>query len=356
MLDPFMPCRSAEAVAAQVVAEGTAPTCAAGWARRDSDGTWRSELGGATSTFFDLASVTKPMMAVAFARSPLSRVLPLGSLVAEARGTPSAEMPIELLLAHRGGLLGHVPLYLPLVSGTRFDKSDAWTEAANARRPDAVGPIPKEGFAPVYSDLGFALAGEALSRAGGYVDAGAAIDALVVGPLRLSQTLGTARELTARGISLVERAAPTEDVPFRGGVVRGVVHDENAWALAGTGGSGHAGMFGTLDAVLAFGRHVLESRDELDWLIRPRQGGTLRAGFDGKSEEGSSAGAIASMRTFGHLGFTGTSLWIDPEVETVVVLLTNRVHPTRNNSIIRAVRPQAHDALFRLARASSRIV
>jgi CubicO group peptidase (beta-lactamase class C family) len=84
--------------------------------------------------------------------------------------------------------------------------------------------------------------------------------------------------------------------------------------------------------------------------VRPRAGGTLRAGFDGKSEGGgSTAGERAGPRTFGHLGFTGTSLWIDPDAEAVAVLLTNRVHPTRDNGAIRAARPLAHDALFALA-------
>ena len=149
-------------------------------------------------------------------------------------------------------------------------------------------------------------------------------------------------------------AAPTEEVPWRGGVVRGRVHDENAWALTGLGGSGHAGMFGTLGAVLAFGCAVLDGLDgrgpfadaDVRELTRERPFGSLRAGFDGKSEEGSSAGASFGPRAFGHLGFTGTSLWIEPDAGVVVVLLTNRVHPTRDNVAIRGARPGAHEALF----------
>jgi CubicO group peptidase (beta-lactamase class C family) len=123
-------------------------------------------------------------------------------------------------------------------------------------------------------------------------------------------------------------------------------------------------MFGTVRAALAFGCAVLDALDpevfeaplrphprSLAWLVSPRAGGTLRAGFDGKSEEGSSAGRLAGPRTFGHLGFTGTSLWIDPDARTVVTLLTNRVHPTREHLAIRAARPRAHDALFARARA-----
>ena len=218
--------------------------------------------------------------------------------------------------------------------------------------------MPADGFAPVYSDLGYALVGEALARAEGAADAGETIERLVVGPLGRAD-LGTARSLAARpSIDFGSRVRPTEVVAWRGGEVRGTVHDENAWALTGTGGSGHAGMFGTVSAVLAFGCAALDAIEraegplaagDLSWLVRQRPGGTLRAGFDGKSEAGSSAGDRAGPRTFGHLGFTGTSLWLDPDARRVVVVLTNRVHPTRDNVAIRAARPVAHDALFALA-------
>ena len=129
----------------------------------------------------------------------------------------------------------------------------------------------------------------------------------------------------------------------------GAVHDENAWAVSGYGGSGHAGIFATIDAVLAFGLAVLDRIDDLGWLVRPRPGGTLRAGFDGKSDTGSSAGSRMHPTSFGHLGFTGTSLWIDPVARVVVSLLTNRVSPTRHHLAIREARPSAHDALFEAA-------
>jgi CubicO group peptidase (beta-lactamase class C family) len=156
------------------------------------------------------------------------------------------------------------------------------------------------------------------------------------------------RDLAARGVT--GPFAPTETVAWRGGVVSGAVHDENAWALSALGGSGHAGVFGTVDGVLDFGLAVLADLDRLEWLVRERPGGTLRAGFDGKSAEGSSAGVRMGPRSFGHLGFTGTSLWIDPDAGVVVSLLSNRVCPTRDHVVIRSARPWAHDALFDAAR------
>jgi CubicO group peptidase (beta-lactamase class C family) len=357
----------ARQVALEAIVRGVAPAAAAGCAMRtsvapgaaDSTGAapgWRREVAGGGS-LFDLASVTKPMTAIAVARSGVDRRATLGSLLDEARGTPSEDATLELLLAHRAGLDGHRPLFAPLLHGRAVDVSSALREAAEARRPDATGPIPSDGFDPVYSDLGYALAGEALARATKTRDAGEAIARYVLGPLGVLAEAGTVRDLAERGITAP--FIPTEQAAWRGGRVSGAVHDENAWAVTGRGGSGHAGIFATVDAVMIFGQAVLDALDglggplgghDLSWLVRPRAGGTLLAGFDGKSSEGSSAGPRMSARSFGHLGFTGTSLWIDPDAKIVVALLTNRVNPTRDNMEIRAFRPLAHDALWGRAR------
>jgi serine-type D-Ala-D-Ala carboxypeptidase len=332
----------AEEVAARVRADGVAPNVAAAWARGEV-----RDVGGDRALFFDLASVTKPMTAVAVAWSGLDPGTPLGSLLPEARGTESETVPLELFLAHRAGLDAHRALYAPLLRGGRVDRASALREAADARREDARGAVPADGFAPLYSDLGYLLVGEALARWAGMADAGAAIERLVLEPLALGHRAGTVRGLASHGVH--GPFAPTESVSWRGGLVTGGVHDENAWAVAGPGGCGHAGIFGDIEAVLTFGNAVLGDLDDLGWLVRERPGGTLRAGFDGKSAEGSSAGTRMGPRSFGHLGFTGTSLWIDPDAGTVVSLLTNRVCPTREHVGIRAARPWAHDALFGLA-------
>lgn len=339
----------AEEIAESIRAQGVSPQVAAGVSVRSSGssgGQWVSETGGDTHVVFDLASVTKPMTAVAVERLGDLRRQPLGGVVAEARGTPSEDVPVELFLAHRAGLEGHAPLYAPLLRGETVDREASLRTAAGARRKDASGKPPSEGFSPLYSDLGYVLAGEALARVAGARDAGEAIAKLVLEPLGALDKAGTVRELESQGKAHI--FAPTETVPRRGGSVVAAVHDENAWALTGKGGSGHAGIFGTVGAVLAFGEAVLDEvrRGGLGWLVVERPGGTLRAGFDGKSLEGSSAGARMGARAFGHLGFTGTSLWIDPEACVVVALLTNRVCPTRDHMAIRAARPWAHDALF----------
>ena len=238
--------------------------------------------------------------------------------------------------------------------------------ATCATRRRGRADIPRAGFAPVYSDLGYMLVGEALARARRERrTSGDVIGELVVAPLGLEDELGSARALEARGARarFAERVVPTEVVPWRGGEMRGRVHDENAFALHGDGACGHAGMFGTVSAVLAFGvaaldaiargRGVLATDDDLEWLVRPTPAARCAPASTARATAGSTAGERAGPRTFGHLGFTGTSLWIDPDAEAVVVLLTNRVHPTRDNASIRAARPRAHDALFALRRAGA---
>jgi CubicO group peptidase (beta-lactamase class C family) len=311
------------------------------------------------STVFDLASVSKPIVACALSRlveqGRLELAAPLGRVLPELAGTRSAPVPLELLLAHRAGLDGHRALFAPVVQGQAFRRGEALRCAANARRPDCVGSPPPQGFPPLYSDLGYVLLGACI-EAVTHDPLDRVIEREVAVPLGLE--LGSARVLHGRRASFARDVAPTEVVRARGGCLRGVVHDENAWALSGHACSGHAGVFGTVRDVLGFGAALLAahagtstwlSRASLELLVRPRPGGTLRAGFDGKSEGGSSAGTLAGPQTFGHLGFTGTSLWCDPGAGIASVLLTNRVYPTRDNPRIRAARPLVHDGLFRAA-------
>ena len=309
---------------------------------------------------FDLASVSKSFVALSAARAARRGLLtlsdPIARFVAEAAGTPSANCALELLLAHRAGLEAHRPLFAPLVARQPVERGAALRLAASSRRSDSQQPLPADGFAPVYSDLGYFLAGEALTRASGQrLDA--LVRADVCDPLRLDVL--SVRQWWARGEDFATRVLPTEHVAFRGGELRGVVHDENAWAMAGHGLAGQAGLFGTAESVARLGASVLDAMAgrRLDWLepaevlplVRRRPGGSLRAGFDGKSGNLSAAGQVCSSEVFGHLGFTGTSFWCDPVAETVTVLLTNRVCPTRENQKIREIRPAVHDALFRYA-------
>ena len=320
---------------------------------------FRNACAAGTEAFFDLASISKSFLACTVARlaqrGRLTFETPLQDLLPEARGSVTGATAISLLLSHRAGLEAHRTLFAPLLAGLPFDRRRAITETIQGRRRECAGLAPVGGHPPVYSDLGYALVGLGVQQLEG-LPLDEIVEREVILPLGLQ--VGSARLLRRRGLGFVERCMPTETVPFRGGEVCGVVHDENAWALSGHGLSGHAGLFGTAASVAHFGAALLDARlnrsplrepwlgaANLAPLLQLRPGGTLRAGFDGKSADQSSAGTWAGPRSFGHLGFTGTSFWCDPDAERVLVLLTNRVCPTRDNPRIRAARPAVNDAL-----------
>ncbi|MGC4066502.1 MAG: serine hydrolase domain-containing protein [Polyangiaceae bacterium] len=301
---------------------------------------------------FDLASLTKPVVALAthhaIARGALNRTHPLGDILPAARGTRAEDVPLDALLAHRSGLSAHRELFSVWKARRSASRVRLLEEASNAEPTDQRGrAYPR---APVYSDLGYILLGAALEA---HFDV--PLDEWIEKELSSLgiEGLYSARQWRSRSAHVP--FVPTEVVPWRGGLVRGQVHDENAWLLSGHGLSGHAGLFGTARAVAHFGAVVLDALEgqfgptlkaAVTDASAPREGGTLCAGFDRRAQIDSSAGSVCSLSTFGHLGFTGTSLWCDPETREVVVLLTNRVCPSRENVKIRPMRPKLHDALF----------
>ena len=322
-----------------------------------ADGSAFAHHAGDEHALFDLASISKSFMACTIARlvrrGRLAFDTPLQELLPEASGSATGLASVLSLLSHRAGLDAHRTLFAPLLAELPFDRAVAIAEMLRGRRPECTGAAPPGGFPPVYSDLGFALLGIAVERL-----ERSPLDEIIAREVcaPLGVEVGSARLLRSATTEFVARCVPTETVPFRGGELRGVVHDENAWALSGHAASGHAGLFGTAVGVARFGSALLDAwhgrtqtwldQPSLAPLLAERPGGTLRAGFDGKSADQSSAGTLAGAHSFGHLGFTGTSLWCDPDADRVLVLLTNRVCPTRNNPRIRAARPAVNDALF----------
>ena len=358
------------AIARRVVDQRASPAAAVCVAWRDA-GRWRTATGWSgnrstqravpisPSSIFDLASLTKPVVAATIARhaarSGLSLRAKLGELHPALARTFASQASLELALAHRAGLHAHLELFIPWRIGRSFSPDGILRQAA-ASRPHLPSGPQDNGFEPLYSDLGYLLAGAAIEHhAERPLDS--LIDKHISKPLNLE--LGSMRWwLQQPGFSM-RRIVPTEIVSWRGGELTGEVHDENAWLLAGHRSAGHAGVFGSVAAVCGFATMVLDAvagraahwltRDQIEPLVRVREGGTLRAGFDGKSCENSAAGTRCSPETFGHLGFTGTSFWCDPVHEIATVLLTNRVNPTRNNGSLRALRPVVHDELFAFA-------
>jgi CubicO group peptidase (beta-lactamase class C family) len=160
-----------------------------------------------------------------------------------------------------------------------------------------------------------------------------------------------------RGLAPVtDMIAPTAECPWRERILCGEVHDDNAWAMGGV--AGHAGLFSTARDVHAFatemidcyhGRGGLVSQDTVRkfWTLdNSIEGSSWALGWDTPSPEHSSSGRYFSRNSVGHLGFTGCSLWIDPDRELDVVLLSNRVHPNPENNLIREFRPLIHDLVM----------
>jgi CubicO group peptidase (beta-lactamase class C family) len=285
----------------------------------------------AETTPYDLASLTKPLvtslLAVLLEREgKLSLAATLGATFPELRGTSYASATLRDAAYHRAGFPAWRALYL--TGATRED----YVAAIAATTPEAAPG------ATLYSDLGYLLLGFAVERAGG-----AALDRIfeqrVARPVGLSRCGFPGRSDRFRDAAATERGNAYErrlagprapDERFRDGLIRGSVHDGNAWGLGGV--AGHAGLFGTAGDVARIALALLE----------PPRIGRPRAIFEpmlGAADEGGrtlgfvTSGATESVRgilgdgAVGHFGFTGTSLWIEPERARVYVLLTNRVHP-----------------------------
>ncbi|UJR79506.1 serine hydrolase domain-containing protein [Sandaracinus amylolyticus] len=337
-------------------------TACLSWRSRDGELEWAEASAGTTGgpgakpvaddTPFDLASLTKPLVSTIalrlVARGAISFDTRADALMPDARGTPGGAATLEQLLTHRSGLAPWGGLYLDVPHDPGTSAARRWILAEACRRPDEGAP----GRA-VYSDLGYMIAGEMLARASGR-DLDDLLKQEVVRPLGIAedQMMYAGALAPDRRADLARRCAATERDDWRGVMVRGEVHDENCAALGGV--AGHAGVFASARAMATFGRAYLDSRNgKVDFLaqeivgraLQVRPGGTHRLGWDGKSPENSAAGKRMSLETFGHLGFTGTSIYCDPTRDLVVVLLTNRVCPSRANEKIKGFRPAFHDGV-----------
>ncbi len=312
--------------------------------------TWEDDAPAVTpSTIYDLASLTKVIATTTLMmRRVESGALDLDAIAAaylpELKGRPVGNATLRDLLAHSSGLPCCSELFRELGEGLGRDEARRRYVEHIAATEMEVGARERA----IYSDLGVLLLGEILERR-----AGRPLDDLVqeeiLDPLGLRDT-GYLPDPALR-----DRIAPTEPDDWRGRLPHGEVHDENTHALGGV--APHAGLFGTARDVAAFAQamlnggvyagHRLASAETVALFTRRAElvAGSSRAlGWDTPSDP-SSAGRYFSARSYGHTGFTGTSLWIDPELELIVVLLTNRVHPTRDNIAIRRLRPAIHDAI-----------
>ncbi len=301
---------------------------------------------------FDLASLTKPLATLLSILCLIqSKKIQLSDRLANVLQTdissPLAEITIAQLLGHCSGLAAHRPYYEKLrdLSPERRAKSlHTWL----LQEKQIYAP----GSKTIYSDLGYIFLSWIVEQ-----QTACQFDKYVknqiMAPLGLENHLFFNKPLSTQKVIY----APTEKCLWRQKTLAGEVHDDNCYTLGGV--SGHAGLFGDIHGVLTLALHLLDvwkGRSEHPNYtsaslkkMTTRQNipeTTWALGFDTPSPSGSSAGKNMSSRSFGHLGFTGTSFWIDPEVDLVMVLLSNRVHPSRENELIRTFRPHFHNTIM----------
>jgi serine-type D-Ala-D-Ala carboxypeptidase len=289
-------------------------------------------------TIFDLASVSKVVGTTAMAmllyeRGHLDLDVPVAGVIPQfARGdVRRQDVTVRMLLAHSSGLPAYVQLY-----------REAHTREDLLRAALAVPLEADPGTRAEYSDIGFIILGAALERI-----ADEPLDSFcereVFGPLGMHHTT------YCPPAQLRPSIPPTQDDrEFRRRIIQGEVQDENASVLGGV--AGHAGLFSNAADLALFahcmlqgGRPILRP-DTVELFTRRHGRGSRALGWDTPTPP-SQSGKYFSQRSFGHLGYTGTSLWIDPERRLAMALLTNRTWPDKKSQLIQQVRPQFHDAV-----------
>lgn len=316
-----------------------------------------------SSTRFDLASLAKPLVTsplcmTAIARGLLSLDDPLSRFFSSAPADKQG-ITVQQLLCHSSGFPPHRAFFLHLLEFPPEVRREEIL-AMILRTPLEAPP----GKVAAYSDLGFILLGLILERV-----MGARLDRLardcLFAPLGIDElhfcpvdTMAGSTEAPVSPPIGGYSFAATQICPWRGRRLSGEVDDENAWAMGGV--AGHAGLFGTVRGVfsfLSFLWSVYEGKVcEPGWsreLVRRfwtrtglPAGSSWALGYDTPSPTDSSAGRYFSANTIGHLGFTGVSFWLDLDRRVLVILLTNRIHPTRQNDAMKKFRPHVHDIIM----------
>ncbi len=314
----------------------------------------KSDVAVTAETVFDLASLTKPLVTVpGILQLIRSNKITLNTRVAELFDTFSVaeknDITISDLLVHTSGLPAHRPYYELLRD---IDRGRRIYQLQQMVLNEPIEYL--RGEKVIYSDLGFMILGWIIEKISGQ-KLNNYIYEHVFGPLGIDDLFFPADKQENTRIIY----AATEKCPWRMKQLSGEVHDDNAWIAGGI--FGHAGLFGTASGVLRL------LREYQDIYTGRNHGGVFDAallkvflseynetgrtfGFDIPSAVGSSSGSFFSKRSVGHLGFTGTSFWMDLEKSIIIILLTNRVNPSRENIKIRDFRPDIHNFIMQLVK------
>ena len=315
------------------------------------------------STLYDLSSLTKPLattLAVMLLVQDQHLILDrsICQYLPDLNDTGLGQATPRHLLSHSSGLPAWKPYYLECDDEGRSKPSQMNSLDNRQRIYDLIhreALIYPVGGGMVYSDLGFILLTELVESISGQSLAELCLSRMFI-PISTADTFFiTPTGPVCPTPQKVRVYAATEGDSWRGRVLSGEVHDENAYVLGGI--AGHAGLFSTASDVLTIVREYVAAVKEKGCILRAdlarlcvtRQDyvsdSTRALGWDTPSRA-SSSGRHFSDRSFGHLGFTGTSIWVDPTIDLIVVLLTNRVHPSRDNNQIKEFRPRLHDLIY----------
>ena len=306
------------------------------------------------NTIYDLASLTKPLATTSsilllVQEGQVSLTQTLATLLEETKGVPWGQVCLRGLLSHQSGLPAWRPFYQsfpPTFSSEpdfRQKRIKAVLEMILKEPIDQSSPPTSK-----YSDLGYMVLGLVVERVTGQSLADFTRERI----FNLVEASPLVFGIHYIKGDVLDKFAPSEEDPWRGRLLQGEVHDENAAVLGGI--AGHAGLFGTAQAVGQITKAWLDSyggkpslfkRDVVRQFVKAQPGTSWGLGWDTPSQP-SSSGQWFSPESFGHLGFTGTSIWIDPVRELEVIFLSNRVHPTRNNEAIKTFRPKLHDVII----------
>lgn len=332
---------------------------------------WRSTIPRKTpmqlETIFDLASLTKPLATTAAIMilvndkklrldDKLTRIVPMFGVFGKNLTT------FRQLLSHSSGLPAWKPFFEEIIKSERAGRINfIASQAAKTQVLERVHqekPLSQPGTQSLYSDLGFMVLAETVEMI-----AGNSLDRFcqdrLFKPLALRSTgfVDLAQLRTRRLQPVEEMIAATENCPWRKKILCGEVHDDNAYVMGGV--AGHAGLFSSAHDVHSFLIQLNRCRNGIDDFLPQAlvqeflakdtaiSGSTFALGWDMPSPTHSSSGNLFSPRSVGHLGFTGCSIWWDLEKNAHVILLTNRIHPSRKNEKIKDFRPYIHNMIMK---------
>ncbi|MBT8361602.1 MAG: serine hydrolase, partial [Deltaproteobacteria bacterium] len=310
----------------------------------------KSYEGVRADSLFDLASLTKPLVTLLsilslIEKKNISWNESLESLLECSVPLPMREIDLLSLLSHSSGLAAHREY-----CHSFFDDDHGITKSLLKKKILSERPEYKKNEQQIYSDLGYMLLGLIVEK-----KAKKGLDHFwyehIANPLGLKESLHYPRSCNE---IKKERYVTTGTCRWSGRGLKGIVHDDNCRFFGGV--CGHAGLFGTASAVLALCHELLllckgeKSRLTISSEVfaeacSPRGKSEWTAGFNRRSDHESSSGDYFSSRSIGHLGFTGTSFWIDPEQDLIVVILTNRVIKGDDQGGIKKLRPEIHNMI-----------